>query len=90
MVSHVASLEQIKNELKKNKTWLQEKYHISNIGIFGSYARGEECEESGVDIMVELQRPMGLDFVVLAEELESILKRRVDLVSLKAIKQNHL
>jgi uncharacterized protein len=82
----VTSINNIKSELLKNKQYLQEKYHVSTIGIFGSYARGEQKEGSDIDILVDLRQPIGLDFVILADELESILKQKVDLVSSNAIK----
>jgi predicted nucleotidyltransferase len=82
----MASYEPIKDVLQKNKSYLSKKYHISRIGIFGSYARGDAVEGSDIDILVDLQSPIGLDFVTLAEELESMLRHRVDLVSSNAIK----
>lgn len=44
---------QIFEILRDKKSYFQEKYNISEIGIFGSYARGEERPESDVDILVE-------------------------------------
>jgi len=40
----------------------------------------KEFEESDLDILVEFNRPIGLDFVDLADELENILNLKVDLV----------
>ena len=84
----MASYEPIKDVLQKNKPYLSKKYHISRIGIFGSYARGDADEKSDIDILVDFKCPIGLDFVTLAEELESMLRHRVDLVSSNAIKPN--
>ncbi len=81
----MTSYQPVKEILHRNKAYLQEKYHIARIGIFGSYARGEAGEGSDIDILVELHRPIGLDFVTLADELESMLNHRVDLVSANAI-----
>lgn len=39
--------------LKENKTLLFEDYHITKIGVFGSYARGEQTDNSDIDILVE-------------------------------------
>lgn len=80
------TVEQIKRVLRKYKPKLARKYHIQQMGIFGSYARGDETENSDLDIMVTLEKPIGLDFVTLAEELEKVLETRVDLVSANAIK----
>ncbi len=80
------NLKQISNIISKNKEELRRKYKISRIGIFGSFSRNEATKESDVDILVEFSEPIGLDFVLLAEELELLLGNKVDLVSSKAIK----
>jgi len=46
-------LEEIKNILKKHKEELKKKYGIKEIGIFGSYVRGENKKSSDLDILVE-------------------------------------
>lgn len=79
-------LEQISNIISRNKEELKLKYKISRIGIFGSFSRNEATKESDVDILVEFSEPIGLDFVLLAEELELMLGKKVDLVSSKAVK----
>ena len=82
------NLMEIKALLARNKDELKRKYHIKEMGIFGSYAYGLATETSDIDILVEFERPIGLDFVSLAEELESLLGVKVDLVSSNAIKPN--
>ena len=49
------SLDEIKKILKKHEKELKEKYGIKEIGIFGSYLRGEAKEESDLDILVEFK-----------------------------------
>jgi predicted nucleotidyltransferase len=80
------TIEQLKKNLAGYKRELKEKYHIKQLGIFGSYVRGEETQVSDLDIMVELEEPIGLEFVTLAEELESRLGLKVDLISANAVK----
>jgi len=75
--------------LKKHKSELVDKYGLSQLAIFGSYARRQERENSDVDILVEFNRPIGLEFIDLAEELEKILHIKVDLVSKKGIKKKY-
>ena len=75
--------------LKKHKSELVDKYGLSQLAIFGSYARRQERENSDVDILVEFNRPIGLEFIDLAEELEQILQIKVDLVSKKGIKKKY-
>ncbi|MEN8446959.1 MAG: nucleotidyltransferase domain-containing protein, partial [Cyanobacteria bacterium J06555_13] len=43
----------IRTKLEKLRPILQDEYHITELGIFGSYARGEQTESSDVDILVE-------------------------------------
>ena len=74
----------------KNKPNLQKKYPIKNIGIFGSVARGDQHEDSDVDILVEFEKPIGIEFIDLANELEAILQRKVDLISKSGIKPKYL
>jgi predicted nucleotidyltransferase len=80
------TIEQLKKSLASYKRELKEKYHVKQLGIFGSYVRGEESQASDLDIMVELEEPIGLEFVTLAEELESLLGLKVDLISVNAVK----
>lgn len=80
------TFEEIKKLLDQHKSMLKEKYHIKNIGLFGSIVRGDNIPTSDVDILVEFEKPIGLDFVLLADELEEILGVKVDLVTPNAIK----
>lgn len=81
-------------ELKKNigiinsyGEILRKEYNVRNIGIFGSIASGEFSKNSDIDIMVEFSRPVGFfRFMQLEYFLTKVLKRKVDLVSKKALK----
>jgi len=46
---------QIISFLAQNKILFREKFHITKIGIFGSYARGEQNENSDIDLIVEFE-----------------------------------
>ncbi len=76
----------VEKTLKRYKPLLREKFKVKDIGIFGSYVRGEESEESDVDILVEFSGPIGWEFIDLKEFLEEILGKGVDLVTVKALK----
>ena len=78
---------EIIDRLRKKKSDLKKKYPIKTLYLFGSYSKNEQTENSDVDIMVELKRPIGFDFVHLAEELEKILQKRVDVVSSDGIEK---
>ncbi len=66
------TLETILERLRAYKPELQRKYPISRLGVFGSYARGEATENSDIDVAVELNGPMGLNFVAMANEIEDL------------------
>jgi predicted nucleotidyltransferase len=85
----MVSLIDIKEKLKNNKAKLSSKYGLSYIAIFGSYGRGQQTNDSDVDILVDFDKPIGIEFIDLAYELEEILKVKVDLVSKNGIKPNY-
>jgi predicted nucleotidyltransferase len=61
-------------------------YKPTYIGIFGSYARGDNREDSDIDILYTLKEVVGLDFCDMQEKLQNKLHKKVDLVSKKYIK----
>jgi len=77
---------EIEETLKKYKPILREKFSVKEIGIFGSYVRGEESEHSDIDILVKFSSPIGWEFIDLKEFLEKILGKKVDLVTVQALK----
>ena len=81
------TLDEIKEILNSHKDELRERYKVREIGIFGSFVRGEQSEVSDVDILVEFERPIGLKFFELADYMEEILGVKVDLLTEKAVKQ---
>ena len=84
------TLETILEKLRAYKPELQRKYPISRLGVFGSYARGEAKENSDIDIAVELNGPMGLNFVEMADEIERLFGVKVDVVPKRSIKSVYL
>lgn len=73
--------EEIKRILKEKKSTLSENFHVKEIGIFGSSARGEDTERNDIDIWVEFQRPIGFfKFLEIEGYLERIIERKIDLV----------
>ena len=83
-------IEEIKRILAKNKEKIREKYGVNILGIFGSYARGEETEISDIDILVEIERPIGFKFFELWDYLEELLGVKVDLLTIGAVRQKPL
>ena len=83
------SLNTILSLISKNKPGLQKKYPIKTIDVFGSIARGDFNENSDVDILVELEKPVGIEFIDHAYELEAILQQKVDLITRSGIKPKY-
>ena len=79
--------EEILKKIKERLPVLKEQYHVKEIGIFGSATKGEETENSDIDILVEFSIPIGFfNFIRLENFLSEILGKKVDLVTKKAIK----
>lgn len=75
--------------LSQNKESLYSKYPIKSLAIFGSIARDDQTEESDIDLLVEFDDNIGIRFIDLAEEIESLLNQPVDLVSKNAVKPKY-
>ncbi|MCS6964607.1 MAG: nucleotidyltransferase family protein [Thermoflexus sp.] len=81
------SREEIEQILLAHKAELREKYGVCEIGLFGSYVRGEQHPSSDVDILVEFENVPGLlKFLELEEYLSHLLGVQVDLVRKAAIR----
>ena len=66
-------------------------YHPISVGIFGSYARGENKSSSDIDILVKFKNaPSLLTVIRLENELSEILGIKVDLVTSGAIKNKRI
>ncbi len=72
--------------LKENRTMLREKYQIKKIGLFGSYAKGEETSESDIDILVDMPSSFDL-YYDLKEFLEKSFGKSIDLGMEKSIRK---
>ena len=81
------TLEAIRTKISKNKGLLEEKYNVKAIGIFGSGIRNELGKDSDIDILVEFsESPDIFEFIKLEGFLTSLLGKKVDLVTKKALK----
>ncbi len=85
----VSYLSTIQEKLRQVKPQLSEKYHVNSIGLFGSIVRADFRPESDIDIVVDFSQPIGIEFVDLAEALEKLLNRKVDLVSRAGIRPQY-
>ena len=69
----------ILNYLKEHYSEFKNKYHVEQIGLFGSYARDEATENSDIDIFVKME-PSLFDMVAIKEQIENDLNRKVDII----------
>jgi uncharacterized protein len=60
-------------------------FGVKRIGLFGSFARGEQKESSDIDILVEFEKPTFRNFMHLSFYLEDLFQRKVDLVTVKGL-----
>ena len=74
--------------LKINEQLIRQKYGVKRIGIFGSFARGEEKEGSDIDILIEFEkgRKTFNNYMDLKFFLVDLFHRKVDLVTVEALR----
>ena len=82
----MGSLQDILDALRSERERLFAKHALTSMAVFGSAARGEQNPDSDVDIMVEFDTSKDDDFRELAEDLQHLLKRKVDLVVRKGVR----
>ena len=80
-------LEEVIALLRKEKAFLKKKYKINEIGVFGSYVRGDQQEDSDIDILIDKNEAIGLlKLANLQNYLSSLMGIKVDLVIKKSLK----
>lgn len=73
------TLTDIKTTLTTLKPELHQRFGVSEIGVFGSFVRGEEKETSDIDVLVDFDRNVSLfDIMELQWFLEEVFNRKVD------------
>lgn len=83
------ALQAIQNVLRHHLPQVQQKYQVRQMGIFGSFVRGEQTEDSDIDVLVEFDPSARfglLTFCQLENELSDLLNRKVDLVMKDSLK----
>lgn len=83
------SVEGIKSTLKRHEHILNEKYGVTEIGIFGSYVKGKAKKSSDLDILVDFREDADiglLEFIELENYLSDLLGVKVDLVMKDSLK----
>jgi uncharacterized protein len=82
-------LSEIKQVLKQLKPELSQRFHVQSLGLFGSVVRDDFSPSSDIDIIVDFDRPIGIEFIDLAQYIEQRLRKKVDLVSRKGVKDKY-
>lgn len=81
------TLNEIKQVLLVQKQSLCTKYHLTELGIFGSYARGEQTDTSDVDILVDYEiAPTLVMLIELRDYLSQLFGLKVDIVTKNGLK----
>jgi predicted nucleotidyltransferase len=76
---------EIIDQLKSHAQEIKACFGVKRIGLFGSFARGEQKESSDIDVLVEFEKPTFRNFMDLSFYLEDLFGRRVDLVTVKGL-----
>ena len=79
--------QEIYARLRELKPHLRHEYAVKEIGVFGSFSEGDFSDESDIDILVELEKPIGWKFFSLELYLEQVFNRKIDLVTKNALKE---
>ena len=80
-------VEEMQRKITQHKPELKNGFGVKEIGIFGSYVRGEQKNNSDLDILVEFEEaPSLFKFIELEDYLKRLLKVKVDLVMKSALK----
>jgi predicted nucleotidyltransferase len=78
--------QQLFDKLRELKPMLYQKYGISRIGVFGSYAIDAQDKDSDVDLLIELTRPLGWTYFGLASRFKELLHTKVDVATVNELK----
>jgi predicted nucleotidyltransferase len=82
------TLDEIKIIIRQHRDVLAERYGIAVVGIFGSGVRGEQRQQSDMDLLADILRPISLFELVGAElYLNEILGEKVDLVPKRDVRE---
>ena len=80
-------LSELKKILQEHKASLKDEFGVIEIGLFGSYTKGNQKKDSDADILIEFEKAIDLfTYVHLKNHLSDLLGVNVDLVTKKALK----
>ena len=83
----VMSLDEIKEVIEQHRPELKREFHVDKIGVFGSYARGDQKKRSDIDFLVSFDKPVSL-FTLggLYEYLKEIMGTNIDVVPIEDLR----
>jgi len=73
--------QEILTKLRASLPHLRTTYHVSRLGVFGSYARNTATQSSDIDLVVEFSQPIGLRFMEMSDYLEQQLGKKIDILT---------
>jgi len=73
--------------LRDNISFIKNKYGISKIGIFGSYSKNTQTDNSDIDLIIKFEKPIDLKYFELIDFLEEKLGKDVDVITEKGLEQ---
>jgi predicted nucleotidyltransferase len=79
--------QEIEIKLIQLKPELIDRFHVSRIGYFGSFAVGSQTDQSDLDLLVEFSEPIGWEFFTLERFLEQAFGIPIDLVTQNSLKE---
>ena len=79
-------LDEVIKKIKSQYPYLSSEFGIKRIGVFGSVAKQTDRDQSDIDLLVEFDRPIGLKFMSLAEYMEKLFGRKVDILTRDGIR----
>lgn len=80
------TVDDILEKLKELKPILMKDYSVKKIGLFGSFSDNTFSVDSDIDLLIELEKPIGWKYFTLEIFLENIFGRKIDLVTMGALK----
>ncbi len=83
-------LDEVIGKIKSQYPYLSSEFGIKRIGVFGSVAKKADRDQSDIDLVVEFDRPIGLKFMSLAEYMEKLFGRKVDILAKDGIRNIRL
>ena len=84
-MSNNLSKDDILTILRREFPALQKEFGVERLAIYGSFATGQADDDSDIDILVDLNKPLGLAFIKLVYRLEQDLGREVDLSTFSSL-----